>query len=788
MMQKPKIGEPVLRREDQRLITGAGAYSDDFNLPGQAYGYVVRSPHPHARITSMNVSRAAVAPDVVAILTAKEMQADGLNPAPHRPRLTDAPDVVMTALPGGEAVLTPYLPLPLEKVRYVGEGIVFVIAETLDAARNAGELIDVAYELLPANTLTADAEAAENIWANAPGNLCVDAEVGDVAATQAAFASAAHIITLDTWLQRVTGLPLEPRAAVAKYDSRTQRYTLYAGSGGTNRQKGELARILNVEESVIRVVARDIGGNFGTRNAIYPEFALCAWAARRTGRPVKWTCERTEAFATDYQGRDMTAKAELALDSHGKILAFRSINTGNIGAHTVSLVSLIKSAGIMTSIYDVPAAHVRARAVLTNTVPTNSYRGAGRPEAIFVIERLLDIAARRTGLDRIDIRHRNLIDSSGAFYANPLTLTYDGGNYRGCFDKALDMGKAAGFEKRRKKAAKTGRLRGIGFANYIEITTGVMRERTEITVHPDGHVDYTVGTLSSGQGHETSFAQLLTDWLGVPLESINFIQGDTDRVEFGGGTQSGRSMRIIGIVVAKATDDILARARRIAAHVFEQPAESLRFEDGRFFSAGNSNGLDLFDLARAAIAKNDLPDDLRGPLTGICDDTIKEAGYPYGAHVCEVEVDPDTGEYEIIRYSAVDDVGTCVNPMIMHGQTHGAITQGLGQAMSELCAYEPAGQLIAGSFMDYAIPRADNVPSFDVHISEFPSPTNRLGVRSGGEGGTVPSPAALINALCDALKDYGVEHIEMPATAFRVWQAIQDSRSKSQTQHKGSMK
>ncbi len=785
MSQHPKIGDPVLRVEDQRLITGAGEYSGDFNLPGQAYGYVVRSPHPHARIISIDTSRASASPGVLAVLTAKDIQADGLKPAPHRPRLTDAPDVVMTALPGGDAILTPYLPLPVEKVRYVGEGVAFVIADTLDDARNAGESVEVSYELLPANTLTHSAETSENIWANASGNLCVDAEVGDAAATQAAFAKARHVIKLDTWLQRVTGLPLEPRAAVAEYDPRTQRYTLYAGSGGTNRQKGELARILNVDEKSIRVVAHDIGGNFGTRNAIYPEFALCAWAARRTGRPVKWTCERSEAFATDYQGRDMTAEAELALNGDGKILAFRSVNTGNIGAHTVSLVSLIKSAGIMTSIYNVPAAHVRARAVLTNTVPTNSYRGAGRPEAIFVIERLLDIAARRTGIDRIDLRRRNLIDSSGAFYANPLTLTYDGGNYSACFDKALAMGKAESFEKRRRKAAKKGRLRGIGFANYIEITTGVMRERTEITVHPEGHVDYVVGTLSSGQGHETSFPQLLTDWLGVPLDSIRFIQGDTDRVEFGGGTQSGRSMRIIGIVVTKATDDILARARQIAAHVFEQPADSLRFEQGRFFAAGDSKGLDIFEIARAAVAKNDLPDDLRGPLKGICDETIKEAGYPYGAHVCEVEVDPDTGEYQIIRYSAVDDVGTCVNPMIMHGQTHGAITQGLGQAMSELCAYEPEGQLIAGSFMDYAIPRADNVPSYDVHISEFPSPTNRLGVRSGGEGGTVPSPAVLINALCDALKDFGVEHIEMPATSFRVWQAIQASKSNLPSKQKG---
>ncbi|MBM3608511.1 MAG: xanthine dehydrogenase family protein molybdopterin-binding subunit [Alphaproteobacteria bacterium] len=779
MNMRPKIGDPVRRQEDQRLLTGNGRYSDDFNLPGQVYGALVRSPHAHARIVKIDTSRALEMPGVIAILTGKEVAEDRLNPAPHRPRLPGAPDVTLNNSDGSKLVMTPQLPLPLDRVRFYGEGVAFVIAKTVAQARDAAEQVNVTYAPLSAVTHGADAHKGENIWDMAKDNLCVDADVGNREATAKAFAKAAHVVDFTTHIQRVTGVPMEPRAAVGAYDAKSGRYTLYAGSGGVVRQKGELAKILGVDESKVRVVAWETGGNFGTRNAFYPEFSLVTWAARRIGQPVKWTCERSEAFATDYQGRDLYVSAELALDAKGRILALRSDNISNVGSHTVSFVALTKGAGLMTNVYEVPAAHVRARAVLTNTVPTNSYRSAGRPEVVYVMERLLDIAAQRHGFDRVKLRRQNMIASDGSFHSNALTLTYDGGHYEQCMDKALELADWKGFAKRKRGAAKRGRLAGIGLANYIEITTGQLRERTEITVRPDGFIDYVVGTLSSGQGHETSFVQLLTDWFGVSMDRIRFIQGDTDIVVFGGGSHSGRSMRLISIVAAKASDIVIDRAKRIAAHVFKSDVAKVTFADGLLSAPGIAQKMDLFDAARAAVERNDLPDDLRGPLKGVCDETVTTAGYPYGTHVCEVEVDPDTGAYAITRYSAVDDVGTCVNPLIVEGQTHGGIVQGVGQAVGEECVYDrKSGQLLAGSFMDYTMPRADTLPAFATHISQVPSPTNRVGVRSGGEGGTTPALGVVINALVDALKDYGVEHIEMPATPQRVWKAIGESKAR----------
>jgi carbon-monoxide dehydrogenase large subunit len=578
-------------------------------------------------------------------------------------------------------------------------------------------------------------------------------------------------------VQRVTGVPLDARAAIGVYDSAADKYTLHAGSGGVVRQKGELAGVLGVPPEKVRVECGDVGGNFGTRNAFYPEFALVVWAAKRIGRPVKWSCERSEAFACDYQGRDQAIEAELALDDKGKFLALRGSIICNAGAHSVMYVPLVKCSELMTTVYCVPAAHVRARATLSNTPPTNPYRSAGRPEAMFVMERLVDLAARQFGYDRIDLRRRNLIPPSAQPYANPLGMTYDSGDYSKVMDRALTLADWKGFAKRKRESKRNGKLRGIGLANYIEATSGAPREYSKVDVQPEGRIDVTVGTLSSGQGHETSFAQCIAEWLGAPIDSVRLIQGDTDIVPVGGGTHSDRSMRMAGVVMGKASQAMIEKATRIAGHVLEADVNDIAFVDGVFTVKGTDRSMALFEVARAARERNDLPDDLRGPLSADCDDFIRIAAFPFGSHVCEVEIDPDTGLTEIVRHTAVDDVGRAINPLILHGQTHGAIVQGVGQALWEHSAYDHAtGQLIAGSMLDYAMPRAHMLPSFTAELSETPAPGNPLGVRGGGEGGTTPSLAVVVNAVVDALSEYGVTHVEMPVTPEKVWRAIRSGK------------
>jgi aerobic carbon-monoxide dehydrogenase large subunit len=523
----------------------------------------------------------------------------------------------------------------------------------------------------------------------------------------------------------------------------------------------------------VRVTSGDVGGNFGTRNAFYPEFALVAWASRRVGRPVKWTCERQEAFLSDYQGRDLYAEAELALDAAGNFLALRGSVLSNVGAHTVSFVPLIKATSILSGVYRIPAACFRARAVLSNTPPTNPYRSAGRPEAMFVIERLIERAAAEHGFDRVALRRRNLIPAEAQPYANPLGVTYDSGHYADAMRKALALGRWDGFAQRRAAAASDGKRRGIGIANYVEFTTGAPREWSKVAVIPEGRVDVAIGTLSSGQGHETSFAQLIVDWLGVPIQQVKLIQGDTDIIPIGGGSHSGRSMRLAGIVIGKATDTVIAKGKRIAAQVLETAEHDIDFAAGRFTVKGTDRSLGLFEVAHAAQTRNDLAEELRGPLAADCDETVQVGGFPYGSHVCEVEVDLETGTIEIVGYAAVDDVGRAINPRILHGQTHGAITQGIGQALSERCVYENgSGQLLSGSFMDYALPRADGLLAFQTEISQVLATNNPLGVRAGGEGGNTPALAVVVNAVVDALKEFGVKHLEMPLTPERVWRAI----------------
>jgi len=606
-------------------------------------------------------------------------------------------------------------------------------------------------------------------------DLVVD--LGDAAGVERAFAGAAHVVRLDTWVHRVTGVPMEPRAAVGVWDPAAGRYTVHAGAGGLGRTQTAVAGALGVPESAVRVTARDVGGNFGTRNSCYPEFALVAWAARRIGRPVKWTAERREAFMADYGGRDLTARAELALDRQGNFLAFRGANTSNVGAHAVSFHPLNKGMALTGTVYRLPVVSMHGRAVVTNTSPTTPYRSAGRPEVMFIMERLIDLAARRHGFDRLELRRRNLVPSTAMPYKNPLGLVYDSGDYQAALDRAVELGDWKGFEARRADARRRGRYRGIGVANYIELNTGFPRERAHITVRPDGVVDLVLGTLSSGQGHATSFAQLLVEWLGVELAEVRLITGDTDVTVVGGGAHSARALRLAAVVMAKASDQIVDKGRRVAAWMLEAAVDDVEFSARRFRVKGTDRSVDLFDVARAA-GRADAPADARGPLDGLSDETMPLPSYPYGTAVCEVEVDPETGDVAVVRYTTVDDCGRAVNPMILHGQTHGGIAQGVGQALWEACAYDTAsGQLLSSTMMDYAIPRADMLPPFTTEISEVPSTAHPLGLRGGGEGGTTPALGAVINAIVDALAELGVEHIEMPATSERVWRAIQDARA-----------
>ncbi len=771
------IGKAILRKEDARLVTGAGCYTDDVTLPGQLYACMVRSPHPHAAIRGIDAGDALKTEGVVAVLTGADAVQDGLRAIPHRPVPTNPYEVQLTSRDGSPFFIAPHSPLPTDRARFVGEPVAMVVAETPAAARDGAERVRVQWEPLPAAITAADASPGDavRVWDDCASNLCVDSEAGDAAATAAAFARAAHIVRLETRVNRVTGVPMEPRAVLGDYDQASGRYTVYTGSGGSWRIQGDVAGTLGVPPAAVRVVARDIGGNYGTRNSCYPEQALVAWAARRLGRPVKWTGDRRESMLTDYQARDLVSHAELALDADGRFLALRGVNTSNVGAHSVSFIPLAKGVAVLPSVYDIPVAFIRGRAVLTNTVPTTPYRAAGRPEVMFVIERLIDLAARRHGFDRVALRRRNLVPAAAMPHRNPLGLVYDSGDYADAQDRVVTLADWAGFEARRAEARRRGRYRGIGLANYIELNTGAPRERTEITVHPEGRIDVVLGTLSSGQGHETSFAQLVVEWFGVGLEQVRLITGDTDLMPVGGGSHSGRSMRLGAVVMAKASDQIVDKGRAVAAWLLEAAAADIEFAARRFTVKGTDRSVDLFEVAAAA-ARPDAPGALGGPLAGVSDETMAVPSYPYGCAVCEVEVDPETGVVELMRHSTVDDVGRAVNPLILHGQTHGGIAAGVGQALWELCHYDADGQMTSATFMDYAIPRADALPSFTTEISEVPSTSNPLGLRGGGEGGTTPALGAVVNAIVDALAELGVEHIEMPATPERVWRAIQAAR------------
>lgn len=775
------IGRPLPRKEDARLITGRGRFSDDFHMQGQAHAAMVRSPHPHARIAAVEVGRAKAMPGVLDVLTGADCRAAGLKPIPHDPLPKTRYDMKLSAPGGGTVFIGPHLLLPDDKVRHVGEAVAMVVAETPAQALDAAEAVTVTWEELPFVVHATDAmrPGAPAVWDEVADNVLVDTWFGDVAATEAAFARADHVVEKEFHVGRVTGVPMELRSALGHYDGATGRYTLHAGSGGAVRQKRELEEVLGIPADALRVLSYDVGGNFGTRNRVFVEFGLVLFASRRLGRPVKYTATRSEAFLTDYQGRDLVTRVALALRADGRFLAMRATNISNVGARCVSLSPLSKGAGLIPGNYDIPAATLRAVAVYSNTMPTQAYRSSGRPEVTYAIERLVDHAADALGIDRLELRRRNLVAPEAMPYRNAVGMVYDSGRYAENMARALDLADWDGFPARQREARKRGRLLGRGLANYVESSIGAPREQARVTVQPEGHVDVVIGTQPSGQGHETSFAQVVSDLLAVPLDAVRIITGDTDQVRVGGGSHSGRSMRHAATVFAKSAAELIDRGTRLAAFVLGVEPDSVFFADGRFVARATNRSFDFLELAQEA-ARHALPPDLEGGLAVVTDNEMHEPVFPNGCATCEVEVDPETGAVAITRYASVDDVGRCINPLIVHGQTHGAIVQGIGQAMWEQIFVDPAsGQPLTGSFMDYGMPRAGRLPSFATEIAEVLSPTNPLGIKAGGEGGTTAAPAVIVSAIVDALRGLGVRDIAMPATPQTVWKAIREARAKA---------
>jgi aerobic carbon-monoxide dehydrogenase large subunit len=776
------IGRSVLRKEDRRLLTGAGRFGDDFAMPGQTYAAMLRSPHPHAEIRAIDTGRVRAMPGVLAVYTGADCAADGLKPIPHSPVPSTRHDMKLTAPGGGRVVIDPHHLLPTDRVRHVGEAVAMVVAETRDQALDATEEIAVDYRTLPfvTDALGALEAGATTIWSETPGNLLVETRFGDEAATARAFADADHVVTMDFHVGRISAAPMEPRAGLAHYDAASGRYTLYFCTGGPGvvRQRRDFATVLGIAPERLRLVALDTGGSFGSKNRPYVEFGLILWAAKKLGRPVKYTATRGEALLSEYQGRDLVTTVELALRKDGKFLALRADNLMNVGAHCVSLSPLAKGAALITGSYDIPVASLRARAAYSNTTPNNVLRSSGRPEVCFALERAIDTAAREMGIDPLDLRRRNLIAPGAMPYANAVGATYDSGDYASNMAKALRLADWEGFATRRAEAESHGRLRGIGFANYVESSTGSPVERAAITVTPEGRVILAAGMQPSGQGHETSLAQIAADLLGVPVDAIDVILGDTDIVTEGGGSHSGRSMRHAGTVIVAASAELIAKAKNLAARAFDAPEDQITFAEGRFGAPRTDRSLGLLDLATEArrfLSAAELGD----ALSVARSNEMHEPVFPNGSAVCEVEVDPETGVARIMRYASVDDVGRCINPMLVDGQTHGCIAHGVGEALSERIVIDPrSGQSLTGSFMDYAMPLADTLPSFKTAIVEVLSPTNPLGLKSASEGATTAAPAAVINAIVDALAPLGVRNVTMPATPFTLWRAIKDAAGK----------
>lgn len=770
----------VHRLEDERLLRGLGSFTADVHLDGELRMYVVRSPHACARIVSIDTKEACASPGVVAVLTGHEYRQDGLGHPTSRHK-----DFLGSRCnrDGSEFFTPPNIVLPTDRVRHVGDAVAIVIAESIDQAKDAADSLVVDYDPLPhvVDALDALRPGAPAVWDERPDNICADFHCGDEARVAAAFASAAHVVDIEVVSTRVTAAPVEPRAAIGCVDPSDGRLTLYATSQGADRLRRVLAEdVFRMDAEALRVVTRDVGGSFGMKAGMYTEYVLVLWAARRLGRPVKWVCERSEAFISDTHGRDISSRGELALDQNGRMLALRVSSIANLGAYPGPrgpMIGVFAHSLVLTGQYEIPLASYQGRVVYTHTNSVSPYRGSGQPEAILLLERLVDKAAHRLGLAADELRRRNFVRTERFPYTTALGITYDSGNYEQVFAKALQLSQHSSFLERRKRSAANGRLRGIGFAAFVEVSGGVPVEWGALRIDSDRRVEIISGIQNIGTGHETTFPQIAAARLGVPLSCVSIRYGDTAFVKKGAGTHASRSTLMAGTVLSRNMDAALARARRIAAHTWKVDEVSVAYDDGRFVSADGRLSLGLFEVAHLAETSAELPDGLQGPLyfenEYLRDLDIHTASS--GCHVCEVEIEPETGRVEFQRFSAVDAVGKVINPAIVHGQIRGGIAQGIGQALLERIVYDPdSGQLLSGSFMDYSLPRATHLPSIQVDdYEEPPSATNPLGVKGAGEGGVIGAPAAVANAVLDALRESGIEHLDLPLTAEKIWRALQ---------------
>jgi carbon-monoxide dehydrogenase large subunit len=778
------IGASVRRKEDLRFLSGRGQYVDDLNRPGQAHAWILRSPHAHAGIGGIDTTAAAAMPGVLAVYTAADIEAAELGGIPCGWQVTGK---------GGQVMAEPMHPvLASGKVRHVGDPVAVVVAESKAQARDAAEAILVDYAPLPAvpNIAAAIAPGAATLHDEAAGNVCFDWEIGDKAATDAAFARAHKVVKFETTNNRLVPNAMEPRAAIGDYDAFSGEHTLYTTSQNPHVIRLLMgAFVLKVPESRLRVVAPDVGGGFGSKIYHYAEEAIVTWAASRLKRPVKWTCERTESFMSDAHGRDHVTTAELALDAEGRFLGLRVATLANMGAYLSTFAPAVPtylSATLLAGVYTTPAIHGQVKAIFTSTVPVDAYRGAGRPETTYLLERLVDVAARELGMDRLEIRRKNFIRPDQFPYQTPVALQYDSGDYEATLSLALTAADYAGFEARRTEAKARGRLRGIGISTYLE-ACGIapsklvgqlgaragLYEVANIRVHPTGSITVFTGTHSHGQGHETTFAQLVTEQLGVPLSQVEIVHGDTNKIPFGMGTYGSRSLAVGGAAMVKAMDKIIAKGRKIAAHLLEASVEDIEFGDGQFRVAGTDRTKSLTEISMAAYVPHNYPiEELEPGLEETAFYDPKNFTYPGGCHICEVEIDPETGEVTVANFTACDDVGRVINPMIVEGQIQGGVAQGIGQALLEHTVYDAEGQLVTASFNDYAMPRAAQMPSFGISTSTTLCTHNPLGVKGCGEVGAIGSPPAVMNAVVDALRDYGVSHVEMPATPLKIWSII----------------
>ena len=771
------IGASVKRREDQRLLTGEGRFADDFNGLGQAHAAFVRSPHAHADVLAIDAAPAKAVAGVLAVFTGHDLAADGVGGIPT---LIAERGGNIRSRDGSPFAEPTWLALATDRARHVGEPIAMVVATTPAQARDGAEAVVVRYAARPAvvDAVAALGDGAPQLHAVATRNRVYDWECGDAAATDRAFASAAYVTRLTLVDNRLITCFMEPRAALAAWDAATGRYTIHASLQSVHQLAANLARILGVARDRVRCITGDVGGGFGSKIQPYPEYVALAWAARRLGRPVKWASSRSEGFVTDAQSRDHRLTGELALDADGRITGLRVHSIQNLGAYVATgmpMSIILNMERMVSGVYAIPAIHLRLEGAVTNTVPINVYRGVGRLECVYTVERLIERAARETGRDPAAFRRANMVRAFP--YRTATGAVYDSGDYVARLDEAIEQADAEGFPARRAESAKRGKLRGLGLGPYVEGTGGVPQEFAEVRVLPTGVIEVPMGSQSQGQGHETVFAQVVAERLGVPYETVSIVQGDTDRVARGVGTFASRSMVRGGSAAVEASDAVVAAGKPMAAHLLEAATADIEYRDGAFRVVGTDRSIGLFEVARA-VTGGQLPAALGTTLGAATWHENPAFAFANGCEVCELEVDPETGAVTIVAWTMVDDSGRSVNPMIVHGQQHGSVAQGIGQALIERCVFDSTtGQLLSGSLLDYAIPRADDLPSITVVSRDVPSPTNPLGVKGAGEGGTVGAPGAVINAILDALAPLGVTHIDMPATPERVWRAIQDARN-----------